>query len=131
MGLANGGGGMPGMPPMGGGGGGAKKPQGPLAKAAAAVSNLYGGLINPTGGSSSSGSRSGGSGPAGKSVLGADHLNQPDFNSFRPNLPYDPTRAIAGKAGYRDGITGPETDIWEKVKTQYSQQHSNGAFLSQ
>lgn len=41
----------------------------------------------------------------------SDHL---DMNAFRPGM----HRRMAGM-GYRDGITGPHTDIWKKVKDRY------------
>jgi hypothetical protein len=42
----------------------------------------------------------------------------PNLRQFLPGGKMDPARAIAGETG-PDGITGPNTDIWKKVKTRY------------
>jgi hypothetical protein len=42
----------------------------------------------------------------------------PNLKQYLPGGKMDPSRSIAGETG-PDGITGPNTDIWKKVKTRY------------
>ncbi len=131
---SNGGGGGGGR--GGGGDSGAKKPGAPGKVAESKSASMYGGLIAPNTGSTGSANSRGGYGPAvgnanGKGVLGSKVLSKnPDFNSFRPNIPYDPSRALAGRAtGGPKEITGPELSNWQKVKNQFNQQGTS--FISQ
>lgn len=41
-----------------------------------------------------------------------------DLRKFLPGGKMDPTRGLAGISG-PDGITGPNTDIWDKIKLRY------------
>lgn len=99
----------------GGGGGQAK-----------AAGNDYSKYANGTGfyGSSSSGggSGSGRSGSSGSGAQGKDGVyggqQRPDLRQFLPGGKQDPHRGIAGTTG-PDGITGPNTNIWEKVQNRY------------
>ncbi|MFZ4402535.1 MAG: hypothetical protein ACOYOK_00395 [Pseudobdellovibrionaceae bacterium] len=44
--------------------------------------------------------------------------NGPNLRDFLPNGKFDPKRGTAGEAGI-DGITGPNTDIWQKMHNRY------------
>jgi len=84
---------------------------------ASILSGYYGGTggggFGSSGGSGSGngngGYRPGGAG-SGKSGL--------DLKQFLPGGANDPARGIAGISG-PDGITGPNSDIWQKVNTRY------------
>jgi hypothetical protein len=41
-----------------------------------------------------------------------------DLKQFLPGGQMDPSRGLAGAAG-PDGITGPNSDIWKKIKMRY------------
>lgn len=70
-----------------------------------------GGYYGGSGGTSAPGSRSvagGGSGSA-----------YPDLSKFRPDMAFQPgTRGLAGVSG-SDGITGPHSNIWQKISNRY------------
>jgi hypothetical protein len=70
----------------------------------------FGSGSGSSGGSGYSGYRPGGVGGPGKSGL--------DLKQFLPGGANDPARGIAGISG-PDGITGPNSDIWQKVNTRY------------
>lgn len=130
------------QPSAGGGGGGGRgggfgggDPSGPVKKAPngkTPVSNvpsgsLYGGLLMPPGGGGTSSPRAAGA-IGEKSVLGQQTIPKPDFNSFKPNMPYDPSRALAG---YNDGseISGPNMSNWVKVNRQMNQENTRGSLI--
>jgi hypothetical protein len=64
------------------------------------------------------------------SVFGQKYSKQqlPDFNKFKPNMPYNPRDPAS--ASRSDGITGPHTSLFEKIRVQYSQQTQKGKFLT-
>ena len=76
------------------------------------------------GGSGAGGMGSSGSGRTGSAPGGSGYYNgmqgqqKVDLKQFLPGGQFDPQRNIAGIAG-PDGITGPNSDIWLKVKNRY------------
>lgn len=76
-------------------------------------SGYYGG---GSGGGNYSGGRYGGGGSYG-STSGAANANF-DLKPYLPNGKLDATRGLANSAG-PDGITGPNSNIWQKVKVRY------------
>ena len=44
--------------------------------------------------------------------------NKPDLRQFLPGGRLDPNRGVAGSSG-PDGITGPHSNIWQKVQNRY------------
>ncbi len=123
------GGGRGGGGGLGGGGGGpaAGRPGAGGAAGGAAGANTK--IISGYGVGGASGSavgRAGGYGgqpggpgaqPGKNGYLGAN--GKPvDLRKFLPGGQMDPSRGLAGAAG-PDGITGPNTDIWQKVQNRY------------
>lgn len=51
-------------------------------------------------------------------VAGVKNVQNVDLRKFLPGGQLDPARGIAGVAG-PDGITGPNTNIWQKVNSRY------------
>ena len=102
----------------GGSGGGAEGAPGAGERAAM---NVNSGLRGGGGGSGGGGffaSEEGGKGGAGG---GNGNLasGNPDLRNFLPGGKYDPkTRGIAGVSG-PDGITGPHSNIWQKINNRY------------
>ncbi len=98
-----------------------------------APKSLYGGLLNSQGGGG--GVRSSPtSAPSDKKVFGEKFAAQaqPDFSKFAPKMAYDPKRGLASVGpGGRDGITGPESNLFDKVRNQYQFQSTKGTLLSQ
>jgi hypothetical protein len=85
---------------------------------AGVLSGYYGGSGGGFGfGSSGSGSGSNGYGGSGAGGL-AGRQGGLDLKQFLPGGAKDPARGIAGISG-PDGITGPNSDIWQKVNTRY------------
>lgn len=74
-------------------------------------SGMRGSVDSNSGGGVSSGRYAAGAGPAGK-------LNVADLRKFLPGGKFDPKRGISGMTG-PDGITGPHTNIWQKVQNRY------------
>lgn len=79
------------------------------------------------GGFSSGGSSAGGVGSGGYNKgyviggpgkLNGQQLGKIDLRQFLPGGRMDPSRGLAGIAG-PDGITGPNSDIWQKVNNRY------------
>ncbi len=76
------------------------------------------------GGNGAGGMGSGSSGRTGTASGGGGYYNgmqgqqKVDLKQFLPGGQFDPQRNIAGIAG-PDGITGPNSDIWAKVKNRY------------
>lgn len=133
-GAPGGGAGHGGMSGFGAGDGSGKKPNAAAKLADNAKGSIYGGLLN-SGGAPGGAAHGGGYGSPGagngKAVLGAKYADKLNFDRFKPNMPYDPSRALAGsRVAPRDGITGADTNIWEKVKTQFYQQGQQGSFIS-
>lgn len=80
-------------------------------------SGFYGG----SGGSGmygSGGSEGGAGGRYAASAGSTGKPNNPDLRQFLPGGKFDPKRGISGMTG-PDGITGPHTDIWQKVQNRY------------
>lgn len=92
---------------------------GNLPNGAAVNSGFYGG-----GGSGSGGRASGSNGGSRVSGLwnritkAVGVNNKPDLRQFLPGGSRDPNRGIAGASG-PDGITGPHSNIWQKVQNRY------------
>jgi len=55
------------------------------------------------------------------SVVDKNGRIRPDFSKFYPNMKYDPGRGLAGVSG-PDGITGPATNLFNKVNNQFRSQ---------
>lgn len=72
------------------------------------------------GGSGGGGGRGEYNGPGGAKVPGAvKGKNGPDLSKFLPGGKYDPKlRGLAGNGG-PDGITGPHSNIWQKIQNRY------------
>jgi hypothetical protein len=108
-GLGGGGGGAPGSPGAGRGGAGSE--------INTKILSGYG-RAGATGayGSAQRGGSYGGNPPA----PGRGSGNGPavDLRQFLPGGKMDPSRALAGISG-PDGITGPNTDIWKKIRSRY------------
>ena len=113
------------------GGGAGGSGSGSRGSAAAGAHDPHGGAVNAGfyGGGGSSGGGSGysgsGSGSGGGGVGGlwnrftkAVGVNKPDLRQFLPGGRLDPNRGIAGASG-PDGITGPHSNIWQKVQNRY------------
>lgn len=85
------------------------------------VSGFYGGSGGAAGGGGYGGGSYGGGGgyrPYGSGSAGAASTGGPDLSKFLPGRAFDPRRGISGVSG-PDGITGPNSDIWMKVKNRY------------
>lgn len=80
------------------------------------LGGYYGGGGAVSMGSGRSGSASSGGGYGGARNTSAN--KKVNLAAFLPGGKMDPSRALAGISG-PDGITGPNTDIWKKVKTRY------------
>lgn len=111
----SGGGGGSGVSPQGGGGsgGGAMDPSG------GGGGGFYGG--GGGGRFGGSGGSGGGSGGGYRGAYGANNpagTGGPDLRKFLPGGQFDPKRGISGMGG-PDGITGPHSDIWQKVQNRY------------
>lgn len=113
--LGGGGGGLGGGG-TGGGGGGASGGTGRGGSGANAdiLKGSYGGRGGGSGGSYGYGSRDPGAGYG----TGATANPNVDLNKFLPGGKMDPSRGLAGVSG-PDGITGPNSDIWKKIRTRY------------
>jgi hypothetical protein len=137
---------QPTMPAAGGGGfggaalsnnvpasGSGKKPGAGGPRMAEPPKSLYGGLLTNQNGPTVA--HAAPSSSADKKVYGGKFASDPaspDFSKFAPNMKYDPRRGIASTpAANRDGITGPETNLFDKVRNQYQAQSSRGNFLNQ
>jgi hypothetical protein len=103
----------------GGAGGGGSESSG-KADGHQVVSGFYGGTNSPGSGSYSGSNYGGGGGyrSFGSPAEGSGSSGGPDLRKFLPGRPYDPRRGISGASG-PDGITGPNSDIWMKVKNRY------------
>lgn len=104
------------------GGGGAVRGSsgGEDAESSKVVSGFYGGS-SKSGGFGSVGSRGGSNDDgygAGKGNGGVGDNPSPDLRKFLPGGQYDPRRMISGVSG-PDGITGPHSNIWQKVQNRY------------
>lgn len=82
-------------------------------------SGFYGG--SASGGGSGSGGGSPGSRGYAVGKEAAAKAGGPDLRQFLPGGKNDPSRGIAGATG-PDGITGPNTNIWEKIQNRYRTQ---------
>ncbi|MBK9324077.1 MAG: hypothetical protein IPM97_14220 [Bdellovibrionaceae bacterium] len=61
----------------------------------------------------------GGSGSAAAKAAGSADSKNPDLRNFLPGGKFDPrARGIAGISG-PDGITGPHSNIWQKIQNRY------------
>lgn len=140
-GLATAGAGGGGGGAVGGGGGlggGAAKKKAAGAPADPRDTKMYGGLVTGAGsGSGSSGSSSSGDNGSGKkAVFGAQYANQPgatppgfDANKYNPNMKYEGGRNLAGVTG-PDGITGPNSNLFNKVNSQFNEQTMQDRFFA-
>lgn len=85
------------------------------------VSGFYGGGGGGSKGFGSGGYRGGGNNggyvPGAGGVMGKGD-STPDLRKFLPGGQYDPRRMISGISG-PDGITGPHSNIWQKVQNRY------------
>jgi hypothetical protein len=114
--LSGGGGGSGGGPGgrSGGSGGGQE------AAALAGGGGFYGG--GGSGGRYGGGGSASGSGGAqygaGMGAANPGTGAAPDLRKFLPGGQYDPKRGISGMGG-PDGITGPHTNIWQKIQNRY------------
>ncbi|NUN05950.1 MAG: hypothetical protein HUU57_09325 [Bdellovibrio sp.] len=98
----------------GGGGGGGYGSADP--RTANVNGGFYGGGGNRFG---SSGGSGGGAGAGRYRANGAAGTPRgPDLRQFLPGGQYDPKRGISGMGGI-DGITGPNTNIWHKIRNRY------------
>ncbi|UOE99927.1 hypothetical protein [Bdellovibrio reynosensis] len=77
---------------------------------------FYGGGGAQFGSGGSSGSGDGDRGVAAVGPGGAP--GGPDLRKFLPGGQFDPRKGVSGMNG-RDGITGPNSDIWQKVQNRY------------
>lgn len=68
-------------------------------------------------GSGGSGDGDGARGIAGMAAAGGGKPGGPDLRKFLPGGQFDP-RGMSGMNG-RDGITGPHSDIWQKIQNRY------------
>ncbi|MBC7372025.1 MAG: hypothetical protein H7326_10690 [Bdellovibrionaceae bacterium] len=108
-----------GRPIQEGGAGGSGGPSVPGSAAEKAALAVNGGLRGGggSGGGGYFGSQEGGQGNA--AAAGNQPLGNPDLRNFLPGGKYDPkTRGIAGVSG-PDGITGPHSNIWQKINNRY------------
>jgi hypothetical protein len=96
----------------GGKGGGASESNGSQVNA-----GFYGG---GSGGGFGSGSTYRGNAAGGQAgALGTKQPGGPDLRQFLPGAKYDPkARGLAGVSG-PDGITGPNSSIWQKIQNRY------------
>ncbi|MBO9665305.1 MAG: hypothetical protein J7501_00640 [Bdellovibrio sp.] len=84
-------------------------------------SGYYGGGGGSGGGWGGSGDGEGGRGEGGLWSRISDKLSGksgPDLRQFLPGGANDPRRGIAGASG-PDGITGPHSNIWQKIQNRY------------
>jgi hypothetical protein len=109
----------------GGGGGGEGPASGSKAQQASAEAAVHGGFYSGNSGGTRFGF--GGSGSSGASgmrfggspALTAEGLPEgPDLRKFLPGGQFDPKRGISGVGG-ADGLTGPNSNNWEKIKNRY------------
>lgn len=77
-----------------------------------------GGARGWNGGSGSSGSGGRGSAPGYGSTYSANN-GGPDLRKFLPGGAWDPRRGPSGMGSGPDGITGPHSNIWNKVQNRY------------
>ncbi|GIL16686.1 MAG: hypothetical protein BroJett040_04370 [Oligoflexia bacterium] len=107
----------------GGGGGGPGKQQKGVASRPGLNTNINRGFVGSSampgfGGPGGVGAAGGGvGGPNGRPGIGPNG-QQPDWRKFLPGGQYDPRRGIAGVTG-PDGITGPATNLFDKVHNRY------------
>ncbi|GIL16685.1 MAG: hypothetical protein BroJett040_04360 [Oligoflexia bacterium] len=107
----------------GGGGGGPGKQQKGVASRPGLNTNIHRGYVGSSampgfGGPGGAGTAGGGvGGPNGRPGIGPNG-QQPDWRKFLPGGQYDPRRGIAGVTG-PDGITGPATNLFDKVHNRY------------
>lgn len=109
----SGGGGGAGGSGHGGGGGAPDDP--------AVTAGFYGGGVGngmPGGVPNEGASGSGVPGKRGGANTSAAGNGRTDLRQFLPGGKFDPQRGLAGAAG-PDGITGPHSNIWEKVQNRY------------
>jgi len=112
-----GGGSAPGGSGPGGGGGGKAADE----SSASVTAGFYGGgsgggMMGYGGGYGSSNPGAAGAGAGvGANAKGAAG---PDLRKFLPGGQFDPKRGLSGFGG-ADGITGPHTNIWEKIQNRY------------
>lgn len=112
-GLAGGGGGSGGGGDSGGGSGG----DGEGLDGVQVTAGFYGGGGGSFG--SYGGGAAGGGGRPGAGAAGtATTKGGPDLSKFLPGGQYDPKRGISGMGG-ADGITGPHSNIWQKIQNRY------------
>lgn len=93
------------------------------ARGAAESQSVNAGFYGGGGGSSGSGSSyrggSGVGGYAGSGMNGKSADGLPNLRQFLPGGQFDPkARGLAGASG-PDGITGPHSDIWQKIQNRY------------
>ncbi|WP_374029630.1 hypothetical protein [Bdellovibrio bacteriovorus] len=113
--LGSDGGGSGGGPSGRGGGGAAGEDD-----SQAVTAGFYGGGSG-AGGAFGGGSGRYGAGAAGNyaGAAGANGQgNGPDLRRFLPGGQFDPKRGLSGMGG-PDGITGPHTNIWQKIQNRY------------
>lgn len=103
-----------------GGGSGGSGAEGASGQAGSEDVKVLGGFYG-SGGSSSGYARAFGSVSQGSGVgasAGARTSTGPDLKKFLPGGQYDPRRSAAGVSG-PDGITGPHSNIWQKIQNRY------------
>ncbi|WP_374077509.1 hypothetical protein [Bdellovibrio bacteriovorus] len=110
------GGGSGGSASSGGGGGGSANENG---------ANVNGGFYGGGGGGGKFGGGygGGGDGSGARGVAGGaggipGAQGGPDLRKFLPGGQYDPKRGLSGMSG-TDGITGPHSNIWQKIQNRY------------
>ncbi|UXR64932.1 hypothetical protein EZJ49_01535 [Bdellovibrio bacteriovorus] len=82
------------------------------------TAGFYGGGGGSFGGYGS-GAAGGGAGRPGVGAAGAAAgKGGPDLSKFLPGGQFDPKRGISGVGG-ADGITGPHSNIWQKIQNRY------------
>ncbi|XGC81326.1 hypothetical protein ACES2L_02365 [Bdellovibrio bacteriovorus] len=110
--------------PVGGGSGGSSGGSGSgggSGGASETSTDVNAGFYGGGGARFGSGGSVGGSSGDGRGVANvgaAGTPSGPDLRKFLPGGQFDPRRGISGMNG-QDGITGPNSDIWQKVQNRY------------
>lgn len=101
-----------------------QKAEGPTPSGSASLEG--GGYMNPTGGTGLGGVGNGGSGGGeapnrfrGYVAAPSEKTSGPDLRRFLPGGQLDPKFRTLASQGGQDGITGPHTNIWLKIKNRY------------
>jgi hypothetical protein len=108
-----------GRPIQDGAGGGGKGDGGAGGGAESKAAGVNNGFRGGSGGGGGGYAGGGGGGEAGSREPGSEGPAGPDLRKYLPGGQYDPkTKGILGLSG-PDGITGPHTNIWLKIRNRY------------